>query len=471
MKRPQLGAGGIFIFVLLLLAMVFIAAMFTLSNTKSSVDQRAQTAASLANAAAALEQFASQTGRLPCPANPLLDTGLADPNNASVNCNTPTGTLPWASIGMRRDDAIDAWGWKIGYRVYNGNGGMTQANGASMVNCDTVQALNATGLDGNSLCQIVAGRHDTPDTSFVVGKGFSVTDFGTVYDGTKATGGAAYVLLSFGPSGFGAYTSSGSQNPNSPKSTDEKNNLKAAGPFVLEAASDPTIPPSDNNHYDDILLYRTITDLAKKANLAARDWPDDNVTSSNAFTQSAVSAALGGTDPRSNGGNTGQSTLSFAFATVTGFDSTGSQAISFTSGSGGASDAIGVASSTGGGGNDLSSTGGEGLRFDFAGAVQQQLSVSLANFTFFDSTEVKFYEVDRATNVATLVSTVNKTGCTFSASTASFTVDAGATFNRAEIRPMPNFFGSASAFRVEEVRTCIAGVACQTNLFGSGPVC
>jgi len=471
MKRPQRGAGGIFVFILLLLAMVFIAAMFTLSNTSSSVDLRKQTATSLANAAAALEQFASQSGRLPCPADPTLDTGLAVPNNASVNCTNPTGTLPWATIGMRRDDAIDAWGWKIGYRVYSGNGGMTQANGASMVNCDTVQALNPVGLDGNGLCQVVAGRHDTPDTTFVAGKGLSVNDFGTTYDGTNATGGAAYVLISFGPSGFGAYTESGTQNPNSPTSNDEKNNLKATGPFVLEAASAPTVPPSDSTHYDDILFYRTITGLARNANLAARDWPDDNVTSSNAFNQGAVSAALGGTDPRNNGGNTGQTSLSFAFATVTGFDSSGNQAISFTNGSSGASDAIGVASPSGGGGNDLSSTGGEGLRFDFAGAVQQQLSVSLANFTFFDSAEIKFYEVDRATNVATLVDTVDKIGCTFSGGSASFTIDAGTTFNRAEIRPIPNFFGSASAFRVEEVRTCIAGVTCQTNLFSSGAQC
>ncbi len=84
------------------------------------------------------------------------------------------------------------------------------------------------------------------------------------------------MLVSHGPSGFGAYTSSGAQNPNSPTSTDEKNNLKATGPFVLEAASAPIVAPSDNSHYDDVLLYRTIADLAKKANLAARDWHDDD---------------------------------------------------------------------------------------------------------------------------------------------------------------------------------------------------
>src|SRR5690242_11308726 len=101
MKRSQLGAGGIFVFVLLLLVMVFIAALFTLSNVSSSVDQRRQTATSLAAAAAALEQFASQTGRLPCPAQPDLAGGVtndgievfsAPPD--STNCQYPTGVVP-----------------------------------------------------------------------------------------------------------------------------------------------------------------------------------------------------------------------------------------------------------------------------------------------------------------------------------------------------------------------------------------
>jgi hypothetical protein len=339
-----------------------------------------------------------------------------------------------------------------------------------------VQALSPAGLDPNGLCQVIAGRHDTPDTTFVAGKGLPVTDFGTTYDGTKPSGGAAYVLISFGPSGFGAYTGSGSANPNTPNSTDEKNNLKATGPFVLEAASDPTVPPGDNTHYDDILLYRTVTDLAKKANLAARDWPDDNVTSSNTFDRNTVSTALGVSDVRTvNGGNTGQASLSFAFATVTALNSAGNAAISFTSGSGGAADAIGVLpqGQSGGSSNDLTSTGGEGLRFDFAGQ-SRQISMSLANFNSLDSAQLLFIEVQGTTATTVHTASISTATCsnffTFSSDTASFTIDAGATFNRVEIRPTSNFFG-ASTFGVEEVRSCIAGVTCRTNLFSSGAQC
>jgi hypothetical protein len=485
-SRQERGAGGVFIFALLLLTMVVLLAMLTLSRTTSAVDEQEQTKAHLATAATALEQFAGASGRLPCPADPTKNDGLASPNNASANCDFPQGTIPWATIGMRRDDAFDAWGWKIGYRVYDGNKGMTQANGASMANCDTVQALNQATVDATGLCQAVGlpPQHDTPDFAFPVGKGLSVTDFGTTYDGTKPTGGAAYVLVSFGRSGFGAYTAAGTQFPNQPKSSEEKNNLKAAGPFVLVPASAPSVSPDDNTHYDDVLLYRTITDLARKANLAARDWQDDDVTSSNVFDRTTVSTAMGGADPRNNGGNTGRTSLSFAFATVTGFDSTGDQAISFTSATGGAADSLGVTSPSGGGGNDLSSTGGEGLRFDFAGP-SRQISVSLANFTrgfFFgvgsEQVQLTFLSVS-GTTATTIGNPVKKTACGF-ASTSSFTIDLAetgitdpkATFNRVEIRPWTRtILNDASSFRVEEVRTCIAGVPCQTTLYSSGDEC
>jgi hypothetical protein len=358
---------------------------------------------------------------------------------------------------MRRDDAIDAWGWKIGYRVYSGTGGMTQANGASMVNCDTSQALTTKQpVDGNKLCP---AAHDTLDTDFISGKGLTVTDFGTVYDGTKASGGAAYVLVSFGPSGFGAYTSAGLANPNNPKSTDEKNNLKATGPFVLEAASDPTVSPDDNNHYDDILVYRTVADLARKANLMARNWPDDILAGAR-FDQTTVQNALG-SNPS---GDLGVSTLDFGNFSVSGFDSGGDEHLAFTTGS---TSGIGVA---GGGGNDLTSTGGEGLQFNLDD-IARQFSISLAGFTLLDRAEVKFYSYDKTTSTATLVATIDKSACGFSG-TASFTIDPGVDFNRVEIRPLSQvFLGTASSFRVEEIRTCVDGVSCQTTIYNTGDKC
>ena len=146
MRRGERGAGGLFVVIVIMLAMVAMLAVGVLFRVKTNVDDATQTMASLKTAAAALEQFAGSSGRLPCPADPSKDDGLASPVGAARDCDFTQGTLPWATIGMRRDDAYDAWGWKISYRVYsNTNGSLTQANGASMVNCDTVQAPRPVG--------------------------------------------------------------------------------------------------------------------------------------------------------------------------------------------------------------------------------------------------------------------------------------------------------------------------------------
>jgi len=470
MRRGERGAGGLFVVIVIMLAMVAMLAVGVLFRVKTNVDDATQTTASLKSAAAALEQFAGSSGRLPCPADPSKDDGLASPVGAARDCDFTQGTLPWATIGMRRDDAYDAWGWKISYRVFsNTNGSLTQANGASMVNCDTVQALNPQPVDGNKLCPVA---HDTLDTDFLVGKGLTVTDFGATVSNASATGGAAYVLVSHGPTGLGAWTSAGVQKDN-PHSNEEKNNMKDTGPFTLMAASGPEVPADDNSHFDDILFYRTVLDLAKSANLVARDWPDD-VMSDIAFNQANVQAALGGANPAGNGGDTGQASLNFTPAgqqtvTVAGFNSGGAADLGYT---GGGNPGLGVA---GGGSNDLTSTGGEGIRVDFSQSTGGQFPGKFAvtldnfgiNFAWIEKAEFRFYDKD-----GNLVGVpVVKQGCHTdgSGTLASFSLAPTGAFKRVEIRPQdtnPVFgFSIPSSFIVSEVAACLASAtSCKTQL-------
>lgn len=455
MRRPQHGAGGIFIFVILMVTIVLVAALFTLTNTSTALDLRSQTSTSLAKAAAALEQFASQTGRLPCPADPTQDTGLAVPNSASVNCTNGTGTLPWATIGMRRDDAIDAWGWKIGYRVYSGNGGVTQDQGASMVNCDIFPTLGSAGVDGRQLCR---STHATLPSEFLVGKGLDVSDFGTPYN-HATNNGAAYVVISYGPTGFGAYTSSGVQNPNSPKSTDEKNNLQATGPFVAKAATTPDVPPDDNTHFDDILLYRTFTDLATKANLLARNWPDDYASLT--FTASNLQAALGLSSAPTPNTSLGVSSLLFYGATV----SSASGNISYYSDAGG--EGIGV---TGGGGSNANMIqSGESLRVKFA-KLSDKLAITLDDFggiTFFGfipaTASVQFYKSGVPVGSATTLK-----GCQNNVAgggpLASFTITPGLQFDEFQVTNSSFFF----PFILSAVRSCSASDPSCITLLDNG---
>lgn len=469
MSIRQCGAGGIFVFVVLLLFAVFLIAVMAFNRTSVALEARTQTQTTLDKAGSALEQYAAVSGRLPCPADPAGTDGIASPFAASVNCNFPEGTLPWSTIGMRKDDSFDAWGWKISYRVYsNTAGSMTQANGASMVDCDTVQALTTREAVDLTTRRCLS-THNTVDSDFITGKGLSVTDFGALYDVTKPSGGAAYVLISHGETGLGAYSAAGIRK-DLPNSNDEKNNTKATGPFVLEAASDATVASTANNHYDDVLLYRTVADLAKKANLVARDWPDD-VLSGVKFDQSTVQNALGSTPS----GDLGTTNLSFPYAHITGFNSGGDVDLAFVSGSTAGLGAVG------GGTNSLES--GEGIRVDL-NQKAGQFAFTLSNFgyTNFFGTPIWIEQVElRFYNDGVLLPSppspanpLTLQACRAGSVLASYSVKPGALFNRVEIRSMNATtaftFTPTSSFIVSEFASCTSGaLSCKTTLDIANP--
>ena len=455
----QRGASGAFILAILAFIMVGILAAAALRRTSGGNADRDTTVARLARAADALDAYAAETARLPCPADPTLDTGDEDAFGGTTNCNSATGTLPWRAIGLARSASFDAWGRKISYRVYDGATGLTQAGGASMVNCDTNEATPIDPVPANGLCP---NTYNMTPAQFLAGKGLKVTDMGTLHSD------AAYVLISHGASGMGGYTSTGAR-LDMPVG-DERDNTLAAGNaatgFMIRAFSDPDTAVNTAPHFDDLLAYRSIVDLVKRANLPARNWPD-NVLASVTFDRNTVKAALGGSSP---GSDTGQATIAFTGVTVTAFTSGGNEDIGF-SGSGG-TDAIGGVA---GGSNGLVSTGGEGLRLDLDENAAR-FAVTLKDFDSPEVAELEFWTVSGVT--ATIVTTVTRTSSTASgggSTTTSFCVDvpavtsnAAAVFNRVEIRPQVTSGGAASSFALAEIETCAAGVACATS-FASSP--
>ena len=472
MKRAQRGAGAVFIVIVLVIAALVVLAVGAFVRSSNAVSDLGQSTAHLAAAAAALDQFAGASGRLPCPADPAADTGdevRAGPS--FVTCTYPQGTLPWRTIGMRRDDSFDPWGWKISYRVWtnspSGVGSFTQDNGASMVNCDTVQALSLRQpLDGSGLCP---AAHDTTDAYFVAGtgipegKGLVVVDFGTQYDATKTTGGAAYVLISHGPTGLGAYTASGAQQP-LPTSADELSNTAATGPFVAKAASSTDVSAGDATHFDDLLLYRTVTDLAKRANLAARDWYDDVLEGVKFDTQTLANAL--GSAP---GSDTGHTSITFAGVTVTAFNSGTAGDISFSTSGG--NEGIGEA---GGGSNSLGGLAGEGIRIALT-QTARKFAVTLKSFrksSYFGTPYAEQVQLNFLKGGVT-VDGVTKQACSSVNAVASYSVTAAADFDTVEIKALPATLAFLdSRFYVSEFASCAATAAsCTTTLATVGNTC
>jgi hypothetical protein len=458
--RQQRGASGIFVAVVLILVAAGIIVALAFSKVRSQVEQGGQASATFKIIQDALVQFVAANGRLPCPANPALNTGDADPNVASPTCTSPTGTVPWRTLGIRSDDAIDPWGNKVTYRVYAGVTGLTQAGGASMVNCDTVEPSPA-GADGLGLCK---ATQDTTEAQFVAGKGLTVNSFGA------AIPDAAYVLLSHGASGLGAWTSAGQQK-SMPANAQELANTTAAGPFAAQAASAADVGAEDAVHFDDLLAYATIGDLIRRAGAGARDWPEPAGPAplSQVNIHNDLPAAMGSTPSY---GDLGQLFVSFNGATVIGADLGGIQNLSYDN-YGGAGDGLGV------NGSLVSSADGELLIIGFTQNAAK-LGFTLNNFgskacasgTCAERVRVTFF------NGGTNLGTITKTACnTTSEGLATYTIDAltalGSQFNAIVLQPISTLPANTfTDFSLSEFASCSSSSpTCATSLSDPANVC
>lgn len=463
---------------IMVLVMVGLIAAYALSRLSSSGDDRAQTASRLTAAADALERYAASALRLPCPADPAASTGN-EVQAGAATCTFPDGTLPWNTIGLLREQGTDAWGRKIGYRVYTGNkGSLTQPRGVSMVECDTIEPASEgpTPVAGSlgGLCRpdppdpVNLGLRTTTPAEFLGGKGLSLTDSGMPHNDV------AYVVISHGATGLGGYTSSGVHVQIDGKTApagDELGNTRDTGPFTVRAFSDAETAATAGTHFDDVLVYRRLPELIERIRLGARNWLPDPVASNiNVRLDAATIGAAMGTAPPGVGTNLGSAAIGFSGATVSALaGGTATNMVYDDSG----------ATGIGGGGsfNFLSSYEFESLRVDFA-QKRRKLGITLANFGYYESGGTRFPEqvIFRFYRNSALVSTVTKSACspkTTPPPLASYEIDATVDFDSVDIVPSSftaNSLLVPSYFLVSEFTGCASTTAsCATSLATTGP--
>jgi hypothetical protein len=456
--------------VVMIVVLIAFLAAYAVSRIKGGTEDGGTTTTRLAKAAEALEAFAAAAQRLPCPADPAIDStttpadandGLerVDPANNAL-CTYPEGTLPWRTIGMKRDDALDAWGRKLSYRVYTGNNGsLTQPGGVSMVNCDTIEpspgGKTATASSAGGLCNGSADLYtrSTTPAQFLDNKGLSLTD------GTLVRTDVAYVIISHGATGLGGYTVSGARLDM--PAGDERNNTRDTGAFTIKAFSDVDVAATNGQHFDDLLAYRALPDLVKRINLADRNWPElAGVDASLAFTSAIVSAAAGQSVARDSA--LGRDTLSFSGVRVTGRTSGAASELGFGDPT---YDGIGVA---GGGSNKVQSGANESVRLDLD-AHYQKFGVTLADFGAYGFLFLERVQFDFYLNGAVVGSPVTAFACSFDGGLASFSITPTSLFDRVDVTPLPaiDFVGGGTGtteFLVSEVKACPASSpTCRTT--------
>ncbi len=246
----------------------------------------------------AMARFVAVHKRLPCPADGVSPTGSSGAGMEAVlagACSPVTqqrGVVPWVTLGLTEADILDPWNGRIMYRVDPALAAATLA--LNMSNCDPAATGPATGgicIAPAAPCAGSAGC--TSPANYLANKGLDVWDGHNGAAGWAArqnnrlTGsGAAYVLISHGPNGDGAYNKQGVLQTNdgipSQLETPNRNNTVLAFPatqattFLDTELNDRMsllvgAPTSTKEFFfDDYLSHPTIMTVLNKANLGPR---------------------------------------------------------------------------------------------------------------------------------------------------------------------------------------------------------
>jgi len=246
-----------------------------LLRSVSVTQKRSITAARLANIDAALVQFAMQQRRLPCPADGSLSASVGGdelrlPSGVCTG-NQVRGVVPWKTLGLSASDATDGWTRRITYRV---DKDMSKDDALNLSSCDPAGTggLGPTGAC-NAACTSSTLGTCTPPATYLNNKGISVKNLlgldVMLPAGTPPTG-AAYVLISHGESGGGAFLETGIVATSTlvDGSEEQKNypSLVLQVYYVDDQASDV----GGAAHFDDIVSRPSILAVASKAGLGPR---------------------------------------------------------------------------------------------------------------------------------------------------------------------------------------------------------
>ncbi len=295
----------------IVLAIMGLIAVMLLKLTGGMLDaQKRQTVRSQLNAVdTALANFVAVNKRLPCPADGRLANGAANagieivsagpPASAIGTCNPANqafGVVPWVTLGLSHNEASDPWSGRFTYRV-----DPALASSATLPLLMDMSACDPSATGGTN-----AGRCQTPAVNctgsaacttplaFLQNKGLDVWDGQNgaagwnVRQNNRVNGtGAAYVIISHGPLGIGAYNANGIYQTGAHiPGTDEIPNLNNTALVVPQdqttgfrdaplndttvAPVNPPLPPVKGLHFDDYLSHPTIISVLNKANLGPR---------------------------------------------------------------------------------------------------------------------------------------------------------------------------------------------------------
>ena len=230
-RPPRLGERG---FTLIELAIVMAVAGLMLAGAMKllggQLDQSRlkATRERLQSAYDALVTYYVTNTALPCPADGGLTAADAGYGRAQPEGGGPCAgvaaarqVLPWRTLGLQEELSYDGWRRRLTYVVS--------------------APLTTAGAAGPGDLPIRNGAASQPGT-------------------TELTAAAAFVVISHGENGLGAWLPSGQQKDPAGAPTHEDPNIGGAGPFVDKALSQ-----ASGDAFDDLVIWREKGALAQAA--------------------------------------------------------------------------------------------------------------------------------------------------------------------------------------------------------------
>ena len=236
----------------------------------------------------AIAAFVSANRRLPCPAygtrlSGTLSVGTEVRLNGDCTAQI-TGVVPWVTLGLSEADVTDSWGGRFTFRVPTGANGLTRDGAMDATFCAPSGMLSLAPAVGTmpvscwNTCVSPDPNVCSSAAAFLMNRGLWVKDDtgNAICDPSAIVPtGAAYVIISHGSEGGGAYDTRGVLTTSAvPPGAGESQNLNnqdipVLGYFHSLAVADGS--SAGTSHFDDVLSHPTIANLLVKTGLGARN--------------------------------------------------------------------------------------------------------------------------------------------------------------------------------------------------------
>jgi prepilin-type N-terminal cleavage/methylation domain-containing protein len=258
------------ILVVLVIVGILLSMAMALTRGLTAAQKRSLTATRIAAVDAALVQFVMQQRRLPCPADGTIATGM--PNAGAEACGTATqvnGVVPWIALGLGEIDATDGWDRRLTYRAHPP---LVTGTIMDMSQCDPAGGAAATGGGACApACSNATVALCTTPANYLAGKGLTVQSTTGAILMQPPNTGAAYVVISHGESGGGAFTNAGQVFPGTTTDgTEEVKNYPSTAVTQPYYVDDSIIDAAGASHFDDMVSRPSVLAVISKAALGPR---------------------------------------------------------------------------------------------------------------------------------------------------------------------------------------------------------